>query len=325
MIAKFGGTFMNSCPLCGNQQAKISGIGELNSYYEVKCKTCGDFRISDRANQTLDSREYREHKAKLSAFIMKRNLLNEDNMITILSEKPTNLGEISYQPVLSLDDIISQFPSIMSERINQALINLTIASKYPGNQIIISERSYPLLFSSTQNTEEISFILQSLQEKGYINGKIDTLATKITVSSKGWDRVHELNHGLNGESKQGFIAMSFNQNMDKASKEISRAIRDTGFEPMRIDNKHHNNRIDSEIIAEIRRSKFIVADVTQHRNGVYYEAGFAQGLGIPVIWTCSIEDFDNLHFDTRQINHIRWEDEAQLYTELYNRIRATIV
>ena len=55
------------------------------------------------------------------------------------------------------------------------------------------------------------------------------------------------------------------------------------------------NSIDDEIIAEIRRSWFVVADFTcgtvPHegkevaipRGGVYYEAGFAQGLNVPLI------------------------------------------
>jgi hypothetical protein len=34
------------------------------------------------------------------------------------------------------------------------------------------------------------------------------------------------------------------------------AIRDSGYEPMRIDRKEHINKIDDEIIAEIRRSCF---------------------------------------------------------------------
>ena len=56
---------------------------------------------------------------------------------------------------------------------------------------------------------------------------------------------------------------------------------------MRIDQKEHLNRIDDEIIAEIRRTRFLVADCTQGetgpRGGVYYEAGFAHGLKIPVV------------------------------------------
>jgi len=53
---------------------------------------------------------------------------------------------------------------------------------------------------------------------------------------------------------------------------------------------HHLNKVDVEIIAEIRRSRFLVADFTCEsgsvRGGVYFETGFAMGIDIPIIWTC---------------------------------------
>jgi nucleoside 2-deoxyribosyltransferase len=85
---------------------------------------------------------------------------------------------------------------------------------------------------------------------------------------------------------------------------------------VRIDKKEHSNKIDDEIIAEIRRSKFLVADFTcekeKVRGGVYFEAGFAMGLGIPVIWTCAQQSIGDLHFDTRQYNHIVWDTPKTL-------------
>jgi hypothetical protein len=97
---------------------------------------------------------------------------------------------------------------------------------------------------------------------------------------------------------------------------------------IRIDKKEHNNKIDDEILAEIRRSRFLIADFTCEpknvRGGVYYEAGFAQGLGIPVIWTCRETSLADLHFDTRQYSHIVWKTPADLFTQLKNRIGATI-
>jgi len=48
------------------------------------------------------------------------------------------------------------------------------------------------------------------------------------------------------------------------------------------------------------------------------------GLGIPVIWTCREDHKKNLHFDTRQYNHIFWADEADLFEKLGQRIEATI-
>lgn len=80
-----------------------------------------------------------------------------------------------------------------------------------------------------------------------------------------------------------------------------------------------------QIIAEIRRSKFLIADFTGHRGGVYFEAGFALGLGLPVIWTCRKDNLENLHFDIRQYNFIDWETGEELQERLTNRIQATIL
>ena len=109
---------------------------------------------------------------------------------------------------------------------------------------------------------------------------------------------------------------------------IERAIKNTGYKPMRIDKKPNVNKIDDEIIAEIRRSRFLIADFTHGqdgaRGGVYYEAGFAHGLGIPVIFSCRKDIIDKLHFDTRQYYHIVWENPEQLRDGLEKRILALI-
>ena len=149
-------------------------------------------------------------------------------------------------------------------------------------------------------------------------------------------------------TKQAFVAMWFNDEVNEAyDKGIKPAIVDAGYNPMRIDNKETNNKIDDEIIAEIKKSKFLIADFTSgfikdasvsdedaiqgakqnkllSRGGVYYEAGFAQGLGIPVIWTCHADCINHVHFDTRQFNHIVWKTPDELYTRLKHRIEATI-
>src|SRR5690606_4912185 len=90
---------------------------------------------------------------------------------------------------------------------------------------------------------------------------------------------------------------------------IERAIRDNNYTPIRIDKVHHNNKIDDEIIANIKKSKFVVADFTGHRGGVYFEAGYAMGLGLPVVWCCQESHLEGLHFDTRQYSHLVWKSE----------------
>ena len=169
---------------------------------------------------------------------------------------------------------------------------------------------------------EINFLLEYLEEKGWIDG---TWNAVVTV--EGYGAIADRATGI--ESSQVFVAMWFDEQMDEPyDKGIRLGIEDVGYSAMRIDQKEHVNKIDDEIIAEIRRSRFLVADFTQGqdgaRGGVYFEAGFAFGLGIPVIYTCRKDMIEKLAFDTRQYNHIFWECNEDLRRSLGNRIAATI-
>ena len=89
------------------------------------------------------------------------------------------------------------------------------------------------------------------------------------------------------------------------------------------------DKIDDEIFAEIRRSRFLVADMTQGndgaRGGVYFEAGFAQGSGsFQYLYACRKDRIKHLAFDTRQFYHIVWDTPDELRKQLATRIRARV-
>jgi nucleoside 2-deoxyribosyltransferase len=120
--------------------------------------------------------------------------------------------------------------------------------------------------------------------------------------------------------------MSFDQSLDAAFENgIRPAIEDDArYQACRVDRVQHLEKICDKIVNEIRRSQFVVADVSQHKPGVYFEAGFAMALNRPVIWTCREEDFNLIHFDTRQYIHIKWTTPEDLRQQLADRIVATI-
>ena len=72
-------------------------------------------------------------------------------------------------------------------------------------------------------------------------------------------------------------------------------------------------------------SRFVVADYTGQRNNVYFEAGFALGLGLTVIQTCRADEAADLHFDIRHLNTLKWKSHAELAEGLNKRIRAVLV
>ena len=154
----------------------------------------------------------------------------------------------------------------------------------------------------------------------------ETLGDLGTITVEGWNRIAELERGQPGaKPEQIFVAMWFDESVSSAFEGgIRPAIEDAGYVALRIDQKEFVSRIDDEIIAEIRQSRAVVADFTGQRGGVYYEAGFAHGLGLPVIMTVEDSDVANLHFDTNHYNHILWRKPADLRRDLKNRLLAVL-
>ncbi|MBZ0130582.1 MAG: hypothetical protein K8F59_15900 [Rhodobacteraceae bacterium] len=192
-----------------------------------------------------------------------------------------------------------------------------------------------LAWTASRQIPEVITLAEYCHEEGWIehrvterSGSSKNTVHEMMLRPPGYARLAEL-EGYNAASKQAFVAMWFDETMKQVYDEgIAPAIRDAGYEPVRIDRKEHNNKIDDEIVAEIRRSRFVVSDFTQGasgaRGGVYYEAGFAHGFNIPVIFTCRLDGLGKVHFDTRQYNHITWETPGELRERLAKRISATL-
>lgn len=186
-----------------------------------------------------------------------------------------------------------------------------------------------LCYSESTKNEELLYLLDYLEDLGFIkiSGRNNDLQGCI-LTINGYEKLAELEE-THTVSSRAFVAMWFDASMDDAwERGINPAIREAGYDPIRIDQKEHANKIDDEIVAEIRRARFVIADFTHGddgaRGGVYYEAGFAQGLGIPVIFSCRESVFEDIHFDTRQYNHIVWKAPGELRDSLTRRIAAVI-
>jgi nucleoside 2-deoxyribosyltransferase len=67
--------------------------------------------------------------------------------------------------------------------------------------------------------------------------------------------------------------------------------------------------IDNQMRVAIRAARFVVADLSHDNNGAYFEAGFAEGLGRPVIYTCDAKKFaeKSTHFDTNHMTTVPWD------------------
>lgn len=233
------------------------------------------------------------------------------------------------QDVLISEEVLSKLAELRTplfvEKAEKLLLYLVAKFPEPGTKFSYSSPTGKLEFQAAAwalNTTELDFIVQNYLVE---TRKFLLFETGFIITPDGWTYLDSLRRG-NPQSHIGFIAMWFSDEVKPAWLAMDKAIRIAGYSPLRIDQKQHNNKIDDEIVAGIRRSKFLVADFTGQRGGVYFEAGLAMGLGLQVIWLCRHDDLKKVHFDTRQYNFILWEADKldELTKALRNRIEATI-
>lgn len=315
---------MTNCPFCNTQLKNESTVsiptGEPGlPFTRYNCDDCGEYWVDMRKDPLTN-----EQNVKIASYLQTRKLNNYPSVLIAHANFKNQFVGREY-PVVAIEEILEEYPKKVSEKLSRALLNLHKKSACFGQQVDIDTLSVPILYAL--NTGELEAILNALKDNGYIKLNRDGIAGghTIVITAKGYERIYELEK-TNSASNQAFVAMWFDFSLDNVYEEgFKKAIKDAGYEPIRIDKKEHNNIIDNEMIAEIRRSKFLIADFTGHRGGVYYEAGFAHGLGIPVIFTCNKSDMKNAHFDIAHYPHITWENGTELYQKLVNWIRATIV
>ena len=302
---------ITKCPICDtslHNPLKEPELIKKLPKFKITCDTCGKFTIA--VNELLNLQANQEFSAKkhlLSGSIRHKTEQGKDvNLNSEIIQELINSSNPPQDPLAAVDMLLEYIKS---------------KTRYYGDNIRIDSFDRSITYSL--NYQEFENYIFLAKEIDLIKRESGTKSAALT--HKGWERVQELKK-IRPNSSQVFVAMWFDEKTNTAwEKGLKQAIIDTGYNPIKIDLLEHNQKIDDLIIAEIRKSKFLIADFTGHRGGVYFEAGFAFGLGLPVIWTCKKGDEKDIHFDTRQYNHIIWESPQDLYNKLKNRIEATII
>jgi hypothetical protein len=186
----------------------------------------------------------------------------------------------------------------------------------------------PLTLNLLYSKDEIEykFFVDILSEKNLI--KYHQSSATATLTEAGWARIDEINQGKGPQQNRNvFVAMNFHESMLEIELAICETLKELKYNPIVVKNLEHNDDIVDRIIAEIRGAKFLVADLTNQRQSVYYEAGFARGLNKDVIFMCRKDQIDSnqVHFDINHIQIIPWIDGESLKQKLSERIRATII
>ncbi|RKS42507.1 nucleoside 2-deoxyribosyltransferase-like protein [Gillisia mitskevichiae] len=261
-------------------------------------------------------------------YIIHALLLNEKFPVQYLKKEGKVIDNDFLEKLIN-ESVIPRFPD---EKIENLLNYLHSIQDYEGSRIRFPQIEKGSFARSLyfKNHQELVFYLSTLINLGYITGgeRSTTAGTdivNINLTYAGLSKIIEFQEN-ESQSNRCFIAMSFSNNHNQLREKIKDSVIKTGYHPILIDEIHYDSdiSINDALIAEIKKCKFLVADFTDHKHGVYFEAGFALGLKRPVIYLCNNEDFDKTHFDTNHYPHIIYSDLDEMQKGLENKINAWI-
>lgn len=315
----------DKCPICGEKATSSTVINIFNGQRYIEwvysCNHCGTFQLPNESllRIVFDSDE---KLYLLSCYLFENKQEHND-----------------YQPIrlnrFELERISKFFPITVEEKIEKLLKYIERHSSFFGERVsLVPEIIY------SKNVDELFNILAELSEKGYVDDGLSTDSDpSASIRIKGIEFIKEKKN--KSDRNKCFVAMWFNPSKDKIYDDVIKPIcEEVGYKTIRVDKLQFNDDITDHIIAEIKESYFVIADLTGFRGGVYYEAGFARGLGKEVILTCK-KDYEikiryekkgkliperGPHFDVSHLSTIFWkEDELdELKQNLKNRILATV-
>lgn len=174
-------------------------------------------------------------------------------------------------------------------------------------------------------------LLEQLWERGLIRMNEPVRAMQqshysmVELTLEGWDQYEA---GKRGELRgnYGFMALQFD---DPELNEIVEFLKKQIKEELNYDLVHmldveRPGIIDAIMRVQIRGSAFVIADLTHDNRGAYWEAGYAEGMGKPVVYICEKDKFEKVstHFDTNHLTTFKWSKDNK--QEFANRLIAAL-
>lgn len=314
----------DECPICGLRPVSVTRKEDARKRLikVVDCFRCGTYQVFD---DVIERYRTRPHLApRLSYHVRKMRRLAGETHPFVTEEFA---GKFSSEPLPSVaeqaDNLVKCLGDITRER-------------DPTDWVFLKPEVIQELTARIGAYSEASFWLIARPESGYANWGFFQFQTSrpvpmLRLTPVGWERYEAL-QGLPSETRLAFMAMKYgDQILDRMLTECFRpAVAKTGFKLQILTDNAKAGLIDDRLRVEIRKARFLIADLTHQNAGAYWEAGFAEGLGRPVIYTCERSVFDNEktkpHFDTNHHLTVVWSesDTTKTEQEMKSVVRATL-
>ena len=332
----------DKCPVCNTdiQEPELRFVND-KKFQSFSCKRCGDFTLDTNVLRPDDLRDKILKKdpikiAKLSHWIRTRHE-------SLAKQPPDSQGwreAIILEPQLVKSIIDNPRPS-PNDQADSFVRWMGDNSKTFGEYVDVHQLAIQAIVGSA-TFDEFVLVFGHVRDKGLIEHKTGggDIYIKARLSFAGWERYEALKRAtaesrkastpVPTESRKAFMAMQYGDaELERIYLKVFKpAVKETGFNLRTLREKPKAGSLDDRLRAEIETSRFLIADLTHENAGAYWEAGYAEALKKPVIYTCEKKKWekDKTHFDTNHYLTIPWDSKnpEEAAQKLKNTIRATL-
>ena len=122
-----------------------------------------------------------------------------------------------------------------------------------------------------------------------------------------------------------FLAMSFDEEMTEYFYSIREETKRLGLKLLRVDESVGSGFVLKKITNGIEDSEFLIFDLTNERPNVYYELGYAHGVGNQSEEILLIaKNGTNIHFDVAPLKIVYYDSPEDLRSKVYLNLKKMI-
>ncbi len=318
------------CPIC-QYDCHIKISSDLNEIKEINCPVCGIYYATDNFLRFFRD-EIDLHRIRDIAGILR--IRSEKHLNTILYSN--NDKKIIDKNFFNKKNLIKQnfhiIPKNTEEKIMLILNFLKLKSNFFGEEIEINYY-YDFSICFAKHPQEFDNFLKLAHRLEYINlnslHENQSSIQKFHLTEIGEKKNQDI-RVENSKLNQAFLATWIPDSETEESfliqrkiETIKKTIEKANFEMMHINTAVFSDDVLENALAEIRKSRFIIIDLTNAKTGIYLEVGFALGLNKEIIFIQ--EKKDNVRYHYAQLfNVLYYDNNLDLENKLYNAIEARI-
>lgn len=324
----------DKCPLCWNKYGGVSrmtgssgGASQDVTFFE--CDLCGQFGVPSEAIREMGMLDRSMDR-------MNNNIpLARTRLIQFARQNTPSFGHGPTPMTLQEIGQVATSFHLPSPIVQSANIIRWVGDRVSASGSPVAETPFTFFAEvGAPSPEQAIKIARELVAKGLMllpayPGDTDGVLAGLSeadLTLAGWEQYEREKRGRFA-GNYGFIALKFGDAIldpflhDHVKPFVKEQL---GLDLIDMRDAAKAGIIDNLIREKIRDAAFVLVDLTHDNYGAYWEAGYAEGLGKPVLYICERNKFDaaKTHFDTNHLTTVLWD--ADRPSEFIDQLVATL-